>query len=80
MRYIISIINKIISRDPPNKVLGRWNIDYCSKKTNIKIDMSNEDHCGPCGQYALSKLVTHPKSLQKNIVKVKDIVILEKKP
>ncbi len=20
-----------------------------------KIDLSNEDHCGPCGQYALEK-------------------------
>ena len=32
-------------------VLGRWNIDYCNKKINRKIDLSNEDHCGPCGQY-----------------------------
>jgi hypothetical protein len=30
--------------------LGRWNIDYCSKKINRKIDLSNVDHCGPCGQ------------------------------
>ena len=22
---------------------------------NQKIDLSNEDHCGPCGQYALEK-------------------------
>ena len=29
--------------------LGRWNIDYCVKKINRKIDLSNEDHCGPCG-------------------------------
>ena len=35
--------------------LGRWNIDYCSKKINNKVDLSNEDHCGPCGQYALHK-------------------------
>jgi len=31
--------------------LGRWKLDYCDKKVNRKIDMSNEDHCGPCGQY-----------------------------
>ena len=30
--------------------LGRWNIDYCSEKINRKVDLSNEDHCGPCGQ------------------------------
>jgi hypothetical protein len=23
---------------------------------NHKIDLSNEDHCGPCGQYALNKM------------------------
>jgi len=23
---------------------------------NHKIDLSNEDHCGPCGQYALEKI------------------------
>ncbi len=29
--------------------LGRWNIETCQKKINYKIDMSNVDHCGPCG-------------------------------
>jgi hypothetical protein len=23
---------------------------------NNKIDLSNEDHCGPCGQYVLEKV------------------------
>jgi hypothetical protein len=41
------------------KILGRWNIDYCDKKTNNKIDLSNEDHCGPCGQYILNKTQKH---------------------
>jgi hypothetical protein len=69
MKYIINIINiltKIIPKEPP-KQLGRWNIDYCNKKTNIKIDLSNEDHCGPCGNYAITK-----SNLQnKNIVQYK---------
>lgn len=30
------------------KPLGRWNINYCSKITNKKIDLSNIDHCGTC--------------------------------
>ena len=34
--------------------LGRWQIDYCDKKINRKLDMSNEDHCGPCGQYLIT--------------------------
>jgi len=44
--------------------LGRWNINYCDKNLNKKIDLSNEDHCGPCGQYAITKL----KETDKNIV------------
>jgi hypothetical protein len=38
------------------KPLGRWNIEYCNTKINQKIDLSNEDHCGPCGQYAITKI------------------------
>ena len=30
-------------------------MEQCNKKINDKIDLSNEDHCGPCGQYALIK-------------------------
>jgi len=45
------------------KPAGRWNIDYCNKKINNKIDLSNEDHCGPCGQYALTKLEPKDKNV-----------------
>ena len=47
--------NKFINKIPETKQLGRWNIDYCSKITNTKIDLANEDHCGPCGHYLLIK-------------------------
>ena len=49
MKYIASIIKRFVKDD--KKVLGRWAIDYCDKKTNHKIDLSNEDHCGVCNQY-----------------------------
>ena len=52
MKYIATIIRKIIPKETP-KSLGRWNIEKCNTKMNNKIDLSNEDHCGPCGQYAL---------------------------
>ena len=58
MKYLIylkTFIQKIIPNDLP-KPLGRWNIEYCNKKINYKIDLSNEDHCGPCSQYAVKKL------------------------
>jgi len=55
MKYFLSIIKKLIPKELP-KPMGRWNNEYCDIKTTQKIDLSNEDHCGPCGQYALSKL------------------------
>jgi hypothetical protein len=60
MKFIImkfmnvkNIFQQIMKKD--KKVLGRWNMEYCDKKMNKKIDLSNEDHCGPCGQYLLEQ-------------------------
>jgi hypothetical protein len=55
MKYLTTILKKIMPKELP-KPVGRWNIDYCNIKTNKKVDLSNEDHCGPCGQYALQQL------------------------
>ena len=55
MKYIITFLKKILSKEVP-KPLGRWNLEHCNTKMNNKVDLSNEDHCGPCGQYALIKL------------------------
>jgi len=46
--------------------LGRWKIENCNKQINNKIDLSNEDHCGTCSQYALSKI-------NNKIIRVKKI-------
>jgi hypothetical protein len=61
MRTIIKIIVETILPKQVVKPVGRWNIDYCKIKTNNKIDWANEDHCGPCGEYALRKNFT-PKN------------------
>ena len=53
MKFITRIIDKIIKQD--KHMLGQWNIEHCDKKMNIKIDLSNEDHCGSCGEYMLNK-------------------------
>jgi hypothetical protein len=55
IKYFDNLIKQIVKND--KKVLGRWNIIYCDKKINNKIDLSNEDHCGPCGQYVLEQRV-----------------------
>ena len=55
MKYIFSFIKKFIPKDIV-KPLGRWKLENCNVQLNKKIDLSNEDHCGPCGQYALDKI------------------------
>jgi hypothetical protein len=53
MKFITTLLKRLIKDD--KKMLGRWNIEHCDKKINSKIDLSNEDHCGPCGQYILNQ-------------------------
>ena len=63
MKYIMNIIKTILPKELP-KPTGRWSIEKCNKKMNFKIDLSNEDHCGPCGQYALTKKELNKKDTQ----------------
>ena len=55
MIFIRQILNKIMPKESPI-ILGRWRIEKCNNKISNKIDLSNEDHCGPCGQYNLNKI------------------------
>ena len=55
MKFITTIIKKFMPKELP-KPVGRWRIENCNKQMNHKVDLSNEDHCGPCGQYALDKI------------------------
>jgi hypothetical protein len=54
MKNFITFIKRLISKEIPRPI-GRWRIEKCNEKMNYKIDLSNEDHCGPCGQYILEK-------------------------
>ena len=54
IRILQKFIKQLFKEDV--KPLGRWNLDYCNTKINRKIDLANEDHCGPCGQYIVKKL------------------------
>jgi len=53
---------------PTPTPLGRWNIKYCNKEIDRKIDLSNEDNCGTSGNYSFKRM-----SYQKN-----DIVLYSK--
>ena len=56
MKFIITIITKHLLPSASPTPLGRWRLSQCTTQLNQKIDLSNEDHCGPCGQYALEKI------------------------
>jgi len=72
--YIRNIIKRLFPKELP-KPLGRWKVENTNKQMNHKIDLSNEDHCGPCGQYALSKTKIHryTKPPSKNSIRTTDI-------
>jgi len=54
------------------KPVGRWRIENCNIQMNNKIDLSNEDHCGTCGQYALEKIESmNNKTIDVSLEKLK---------
>jgi hypothetical protein len=63
MKFVLSIIRNIMPEKIPN-YLGRWRIEHCNTKINNKIDLANEDHCGPCGEYALEKITVINKEAE----------------
>jgi hypothetical protein len=46
MNVVTNVVRNLIKKEQVLP-LGRWNLEYCSKKINQKIDYSNEDHSGP---------------------------------
>jgi len=58
MKFLMNLLNKLTPKEVP-KPVGRWSIEQCNTKMNNRVDLSNEDHCGPCGQYALHKIDTN---------------------
>jgi hypothetical protein len=71
MKFVITIVKKMLPQELP-KPTGRWKIEHCSKQMNSKVDLSNEDHCGPCGQYALTKINNDMKIVQNKNNREKD--------
>lgn len=52
---IFSNFKKIIITSKQKQTpLGRWALDYNS--IDKKVDFANEDHCGECNYYRLTKI------------------------
>lgn len=66
MKRFVALIKNLLPKEAA-KPVGRWKLDYCHTKINSKVDLSNEDHCGPCGQYSLA--VKEEKTNANNLTK-----------
>jgi hypothetical protein len=49
-KFLIQLFSK-----SSEKPLGRWTYIKGKKQLDQRIDLANEDHCGACNQYAISK-------------------------
>ena len=49
---VFKLTNRILfdTHKPPS--LGRWGLLH-DNRVNLRVDWSNEDHCGPCGNLKL---------------------------
>jgi hypothetical protein len=70
MKYFISFFQKFLLPKELPKQLGRWNIEKCNEKLKVKVDLSNEDHCGPCGQYVKTQMDKQNKDKQNKDSKI----------
>ena len=55
IKYIKNIIQNLFHKEL-QRPMGRWRLEHSNIQMNTKIDLSNEDHCGPCGQYAKKQI------------------------
>lgn len=58
---VVELFKNFLRKKEGSKMLGRWRLESCSKKLDRKIELSNEDHCGPCGEYILGKAAEKAK-------------------
>jgi len=60
---ILHIQKAFINKSNKTVPLGRWTIETCNVRLNNKVDLANEDHCGPCGKYIIDKInITNTKA------------------
>ena len=67
MRFIIRFVNRFLKNDHLQKPTGRWSRDSCENKISRKVDLTNEDHCGPCGQYKIIHMDIHKNKPIENV-------------
>lgn len=53
---VIDILKNISKKERPI-ILGRWNTGLSHQQVIRRIELANEDHCGPCGGQNIKKII-----------------------
>ncbi len=48
MTLVKRLVTQLMSSSQPVQ-LGRWSIEYCPTIVETRVKLTNEDHCGTCG-------------------------------
>ena len=73
MRKLLPNRMKYIFSSETHKPLGRWSLIHDDvKKVNGRIDMSNEDHCGPCGTSSIEEHI-RDVAIKNNNLRIKEL-------
>jgi hypothetical protein len=65
MRSIVSVVKRLIQGDIPKYPSGRWGREVNDAQRSYRVDWTNEDHCGPCGNNDLRKVMQDMEKKQK---------------
>ncbi len=52
-----SFVTRLVVRQQPNVILGRWALQYDQRIIDYKVFQANEDHCGCCATVSLDNKV-----------------------
>lgn len=65
MRSIVKLVRRIIQGDIPKYPAGRWGREVNDAQRSHRVDWTNEDHCGPCGNNDLREVIKDMEKKRK---------------
>lgn len=60
---VVNFIKRITEKERP-LTLGRWNTGLSQQQIIRRIELANEDHCGPCGGENIKKINKSQKNYE----------------
>ena len=63
MNFAKNYLIRLVSRKEIMKPLGRWNLDYCNNKMDIKMDFIDRDYCDISEKHTNIIIPKEPKEI-----------------